>query len=204
MPEAVFAQAGGPIALDTVFFRMYKYFDSAESSQSIDKKQLSDVRRLVRSIREITMRFEPVQIRQDYVESLDFNAKLMESTLNNTDKNDNVESLNVVAKDLQLKILFEAAAAGAGAVFRGRVEVAVHTERNGQAVPGLRIVANPLRWANANPMAPLGVSSPANGSLPPGIYQFSASNAADQVVARQTVSVGLNGNDSESVVFILP
>jgi hypothetical protein len=191
-------------SLDSTFYKMYQFFDNAEDRPDLDQQLINSVRTQVRSIQDITKRFDATKIPNAYAQTLSFDAQLLQSALGPENRSNEKKILETVRDDLELKIRYESAVSGAGDAFRGKVTVSVRTKRGSEEQAGFIVSANPRRWASAQAMFPLGVSSPATGSLPPGIYQITVSNPGGILVTTQDVSIGLSGNDSEDVVMLLP
>jgi hypothetical protein len=191
-------------SLDGTYYQMYRFFDLAEDRPEIDQRLVASIRTQVRSIQDITSRFKPDQITRDYIQSLAFDAQLLNEALKPGSQSEQKFILESVRDDLELKIRFESAVSGAKDTFRGKIAVSVKTKTGATERAGLVVAANPRRWPNATPMFPLGVSSPARGSMPPGIYQFIATTADGKLVAKQDFSIGLNGQDSDDLEMAIP
>jgi hypothetical protein len=189
---------------DVVFHGMYDFFDAAEDRSGLDQQLVSSLRSQVRLMKDVTARFKGAA-QPDYLKALSSDAALLKLALAQPDNSISNETIKFVRDDLALKVRFEASIAGAQDSFRGKVQVSVSTKRNGADVSGLIVGANPRLWQdNSQLMFPIGPSSPAHGSLPPGIYRMVVTRAGGQLVVTQDCSIGLAGRDSEDITVVVP
>lgn len=189
----------------TVLNKMYVFFDRAESRPDLDRQLVSSLRSRVRMIQDISARFDIAKSDPEYIKVLAHDADILQRALADPGRESSNAAIKMVQEDLDLKIRYQTASAGAKDTFRGRVQVRVFTKKAGAEVAGLVVGASPRMWAErAEPMFPLGASSPAIGSLPPGIYRVTVNKAGGPVVVTQDCSVGLSGADAEDVTVVLP
>jgi hypothetical protein len=187
--------------IDEVFFKFFQILQVADKRSDLDRQLVRTVRTNLRTIQDVTRQFPSIPV--EYVATLSANAHLFELAVATKKGDESKALLEIVVRDLDLKIKFESSVFGARDVFRGKVAISVRTRIGDGEESGLIVSANPLRWPNAYPMFTLAPSSPAHGAVPPGIYQFTVSRQGAAVV-RQDIPVGLTGRDAEELVIILP
>jgi hypothetical protein len=189
---------------DAAVHRMFAFFDAAETRPGLDQQLVTSLRDKVRLIRELTLRNKEA-VRTEYIRGLSLDATLLENALEQPNSALSNQTVAFVRDDLSLKLTFETSVAGSQESFRGKVQVNIATKRSGTDVSGLLVGANPKLWQDQRElMFPIGPSSPAHGSLPPGIYRIFVKKAGGETVVTQDAPVGLAGKDSEDVTIVLP
>jgi hypothetical protein len=201
---AVMSERANAEPADAAFHRMYDFFDAAEDRSGLDQQLVSSLRNQVRLMKDLTTRIRG-ETQPDYLKALSSDAALLKLALAEPDNSISNETIKFVRDDLALKVRFETSVAGTKDVFRGKVQINVFTKRDGLDVSGLIVGANPRLWQDKSElMFPIGPSSPARGSVPPGIYRVVVTKAGGQLVVAQDCSIGLTGSDSEDLIVVLP
>ncbi|TIX96358.1 MAG: hypothetical protein E5V24_01375 [Mesorhizobium sp.] len=141
----------------------------------------------------------------DFKQVMQHNVSLLQKAAAKPDDPFSVTLVRDVEEDLQIKAEYISTAGAVGmmtvAAF-SEVDIEVRTKRSdGQEVHGYFVGFSPRHLAGSDPM--YNPTSPSSGTLPPGRYEMTA-NLNGQIVRRQEVSVGIQGQQGQPITCLVP
>ncbi|RWB34598.1 hypothetical protein [Mesorhizobium sp.] len=144
----------------------------------------------------------------DFKQVMQHNVSLLQKAAAKPDDPFSVTLVRDVEEDLQIKAEYISTAGAVGmmtvAAF-SEVDIEVRTKRSdGQEVHGYFVGFSPRHLAGSDPMHKFNnPTSPSSGTLPPGRYEMTA-NLNGQIVRRQEVSVGIQGQQGQPITCLVP
>jgi hypothetical protein len=143
----------------------------------------------------------------DFRQVMQHNVELLEKAAAEPDDPFSVTLVRDVEEDLQIKAEYISTVGAVGmmtAAAYSEVAIEVRTKRSdGQEVHGYFVGFSPRHLAGSDPMYRFNnPTSPSSGTLPPGRYKMTA-NLNGQIVQRQEVSVGIQGQ-GQPITCLVP